>query len=528
MEPGISKRYFAAALTLIVVAAALRLTYLAWFCQLDLAPDEAYYWGWSRHLDWSYQSKGPLVAWLIRISCEVFGDTMLAVRLPAVLCGSLLLVGLYALTVEIYRSDKLALAIVALALTLPVVAAGSTLMTIDAPFTCAWMWALVFGYLAVFRRGGWAWPVTGVCVLVGVLAKHTMVLWIPSFVIFLFTTPTLRTLLKRPGFWIMAGIGALGGVPMIAWNAGHGWVTLKHTQSHVGLDNDVLIHWLGPLNFLGAQFAVLLGFWFIAWARAVWFHRPMRETQPELRFLWWMSVPTFAFFGLFAVKNGGGEANWPLAGYLSGMVLVAGWMAGELSHPRPWRRHLCKASTAGFAGLGLLLTLLLHEPIRLQPVLLRLTGPASEQHPLPIRRIDPTSRLRGWRFLAAEVDSVRTDLKARGIEPVLAAERWTQAAELGFYCAGHPVTFCLGLRLGDRDSQYDLWRPNPGADAADFHGQTFVLVGMDLCRLRAAFESFEPARSLQYQENGCLIAEWTIVIAHGFRGWGSLDATKTD
>src|SRR6202008_1018912 len=97
---------------LIAGSAALHLAYL-YRCPLDLAPDEAHYWDWSRHLDWSYYSKGPGVAWLIRLSCELFatlslrltGTEMLAVRLPAVVCGSLLLISLYVLTVQVFRRD---------------------------------------------------------------------------------------------------------------------------------------------------------------------------------------------------------------------------------------------------------------------------------------------------------------------------------------------------------------------------------------------------------------------------------------
>src|SRR5262245_57768479 len=108
MEPGVSNRYRYAAFMLVVAVTVLRLVCLANFCPLDLAPDEAYYWDWSRRLDWSYHSKGPLVAWLIRLSCEALGNTVFAVRLPAVLCGSLLLAGLYVLLVQVHRSDKLA------------------------------------------------------------------------------------------------------------------------------------------------------------------------------------------------------------------------------------------------------------------------------------------------------------------------------------------------------------------------------------------------------------------------------------
>src|SRR5262249_49012940 len=130
------------AVLLILLTALARFFYLLHDCPLDLAPDEAHYWDWSRHLDWSYYSKGPLVAWLIRASCELLGGgsqpwsgrEMLAVRAPAVLCGSLLLLGIYVLTVQVYRSDRLALAVVLIALTMPIIAAGSSLMTIDAPY----------------------------------------------------------------------------------------------------------------------------------------------------------------------------------------------------------------------------------------------------------------------------------------------------------------------------------------------------------------------------------------------------------
>src|SRR5436305_10883279 len=101
-------KYRLAAAALIVSAAGLRIFYLAHDCPLGLAPDEAHYWDWSRHLDWSYYSKGPLVALLIRGSCAFFGplsesltgNLAFAIRLPAIACGILLLTSLYVLTVQ--------------------------------------------------------------------------------------------------------------------------------------------------------------------------------------------------------------------------------------------------------------------------------------------------------------------------------------------------------------------------------------------------------------------------------------------
>src|SRR6476469_5270700 len=98
--PSLRGREGLVAALVILTSAALSLAYIWVRCPLDLAPDEAHYWEWSRQLDWSYYSKGPLVAWIIRGSCELIGpwseahtgSLMFAVRLPAVICGTLLLV----------------------------------------------------------------------------------------------------------------------------------------------------------------------------------------------------------------------------------------------------------------------------------------------------------------------------------------------------------------------------------------------------------------------------------------------------
>lgn len=509
-----------AAFLLIATIAAIRLIYLARDCPLELSPDEAHYWDWSRQLDWSYLSKGPLVAWLIRASCACLGDTMLAVRLPAVLCGGLLLAGLYVLTERTYCSDRLALGVIALAATLPIIAAGGELMTIDAPFTCAWMWALVFARRAVFAPVWWAWWAAGTCVMLGMLAKHTMILFAPSLALFLLTTPAARAILARPGFWIMAALGALGGAPILAWNATHGWATLKHAGMHAGLEEKFAPHWLGPLAYLGTQFGVLLGVWFVVWARAMWAHRPGSEPRPELRFLWWMSAPAFVFFGLFSIANGGGEANWPVAAYLSGMVLAAGWLRESWRRgAKTFRRTAVTAAAFGVA-LGLALILVMHAPLHVQPILLSIAAPADPAQAVRITRIDPTARLRGWRHLAAEVDRARAELCLRGIEPVLAAERWTQASELNFYCADRPRFHCLGLFLGDHATQFDLWRPNPIADPAPFRGKTFLIVGFGLERLDCAFDRLESLPAIDYRENGRTVATWSIAIGHGYRGAG--------
>jgi hypothetical protein len=516
------------AAALILGSAAFHVGHLTLDCPLDLAPDEAHYWDWSRHLDWSYYSKGPLVAWLIRLGClaagglsrALVGTDMLAVRLPAVACGSLLLAGLYVLTTQVYRREGLACAVVGLALTMPLVAAGSTLMTIDSPYTCCWAWALVLGHRAVFRRSAWAWPAAGLLVGLGILAKYTMVLWVPSLGLFLLTTPDYRRLLLRPGPWVLGGVGALCCVPILLWNVAHDWVSVRHVGGLAGVSEDSAgVCWLGPLAFVGTQMALLLVVWFLAWVRAMAACAPWKGGRAEVRYLWWMSAVMFAVFFLFGLKTGGGEPNWPVTAYLSGMVLTAGWLRERLAAGPGWDRRLLRWGTLGGCGVGLALLAVLYGQPLVLPLLARVAGPPTPGNRQPLRRLDPTCRLRGWHALAAEVDRQCERLRREGVDPVLAASAWNEPGELGFYCAGQPVVYCLGAALGERHSQYDFWRPNPVADAGQFVGRTFVFVGAVAPALRTAFAEVSAPRVVTYREGGEPVAEWTVTVCRGFRGF---------
>src|SRR4051812_14024375 len=82
--PATSWSYGAATVVLIAGVLLARLIYLIWLTPWQLLGDEAYYWQQARHLDWCYNEKGPLLAWMIAACCRVFGDTTWAVRLPMV------------------------------------------------------------------------------------------------------------------------------------------------------------------------------------------------------------------------------------------------------------------------------------------------------------------------------------------------------------------------------------------------------------------------------------------------------------
>ncbi|HEY7088762.1 MAG TPA: glycosyltransferase family 39 protein, partial [Tepidisphaeraceae bacterium] len=162
-------------------------------CPIDLAGDEAQYWDWSRNLDWSYYSKGPLVAYLIRASCSIFGETMPAVRYPALVIGAATSLVIYLLTRKLFGSDRLALGATLLFHIVPMFIAGSVLMTIDPPMFLCWALATYFASFAIFDGKRWMWWLVGVAIGVGFLAKYATFLWFLGLFGFLLLSPSPGT-----------------------------------------------------------------------------------------------------------------------------------------------------------------------------------------------------------------------------------------------------------------------------------------------------------------------------------------------
>jgi hypothetical protein len=229
----------------------------------------------------------------------------------------------------------------------------------------------------------------------------------------------------------------------------------------------------------------------------------------------------FLWFGAFSFKTGGGELNWPVTAYLSGLVLAAGWLARQLDSPLGWYRRVAQVNL-GFACIGgLLLIVFMHESDLAYPLLKQLVGPPTEARPAPMRRLDPTCRLRGWRTLAAEVDRIRAELREDDeAEPVLAGCTWNVPGELGLYCNGQPRVFCFGRATGERHSQYDLW-PNLFDKPDHFKGRTFIVVGGLTPEIRTAFASVE-SREVRHYESGELTGTWFVSVCRGFKGFSQL------
>src|SRR6267142_4742240 len=131
------------------IAAGVDLKWLRWGCifvgiffisrliyiasgRIELSEDEAYQWLWSKHLALSYYSKPPLIAYLQFLGTSLWGDTEFGIRFFSPVLAALLSIPLLKFMARQGYARAGFWLIVILGAT-PMMALGSTLLTVDAP-----------------------------------------------------------------------------------------------------------------------------------------------------------------------------------------------------------------------------------------------------------------------------------------------------------------------------------------------------------------------------------------------------------
>jgi len=422
---------------------------------IDITVDEAYYWDWSRRLDFGYYSKPPMIAWLIRLSTTFLGSSVLGVRLPAALLSTLCGCFLFGLTRRMFGAKVGFWTIVLAALT-PAAAAAGLLMTIDAPLLAAWSGALLcfWGLLeSKSRRPLWAGGLF-LALGLGVLTKQTMFGFFPLAIIYLLSGSDRREFC-RPTLYVVALAAVACFLPVLWWNSQHGWVTWEHTVSHFGESAaPSLLRRLSLCGeFLGAQLVVLSPLLFVLVAAAfLGATRSFRRLERRERFLLCFSAVPLAGVLLLSCKQRV-EANWPAPFYLAALPLAVAWISGRTSFQKnPGRSRFVLPAAV---GSGLLWT----AGAYLLPLLLSLSGLAGS-------KIDPLGRFRGWQELAQTVDAVR-DETANADNTLLVVTAGRDATSyLAFHLPDQPQVFHY-RKAPVIEHQYDVWGGPQGVQGRD-------------------------------------------------------------
>jgi 4-amino-4-deoxy-L-arabinose transferase-like glycosyltransferase len=470
----------------LVVVTAARL----WYLQqgyLELAPDEAHYWEWSRRLDWSYYSKGPLVAYLIALSTALGGSTEFFVRLPAVLLSVGTTVCVFGLVKDLFGDVRLALVTAVLLHIVPLFAAGALLMTIDPPLAFFWTLLLWLVCRAMLGTRAVYWYAAGIALAGGLLSKYAMAYLVVSLGLFLATSPHYRVWLRRKEPYLMLAIGLAGFSPVIIWNLHHDAVSLKHVMGQAEVQRGVTLHLSLETfaEFLGSQalaLSPLLFCWMlIAMVMSLW--EGLRQRDDRWLFLFWGWAPTFSLMLALSLRQKV-QANWAAPAYITALMATAAYVAHRWrAVPQGVLTHLRPVGAGLMIILALGMTMALHDPT----LFVRLGVQPSA---------DPLARLKGWRALARAVETLAAQMPR---VPFLLSDRYQISSELAFYVTGQPHTY--NVNLGRRLNQYDLWDGLPtlaGHDAIYIQPESAELPQA----LRAAFQTCDEGRPVIIEELG--------------------------
>ncbi len=102
---------------------------------LQLYPDEAQYWLWSRHLELGYFTKPPLIAWIIRLT-TLGGDAESLVRLSSPLLHAAAGLFLYGAARRLYDSRTALFSLLVYTL-MPAVQLGAFVVSTDTPLVAS-------------------------------------------------------------------------------------------------------------------------------------------------------------------------------------------------------------------------------------------------------------------------------------------------------------------------------------------------------------------------------------------------------
>lgn len=389
-SPTIQDRQWALGLgVLIVVFSCWRIGF-AWSQNLGLFYDEAYYWHWAQDLAWGYYSKPPMVAWVIALTGQLWGDaTPLAVKSGAMLLHPLTAFGLFALGRKLLNA-RAGFWAGALYFSAPGLAMSNVVISTDVPLLLFWTWGMVFAIRALQGGKLQDWLLVGMCGGLGLLSKYTMVVFALGM-LWVLSLPPHRHWLAKWQPYAAATLAFALWLPNLWWNYQQDFPTMRHTVEIAELDGELFYptRWL---EFVGAQFAVFGPVTFALFLLAV-----SRVGARQLNDAWSFAfaLPMLLLISGFALLSHA-HANWAVPAITAVCLLVATQLV------RQGRHKLLSYAIVANVFLG---ALSYHLP--------KIWTLATQQE--PPYKIDLAWRSRGWDKVGSAIRDLRGEHPQAGL-----------------------------------------------------------------------------------------------------------------
>lgn len=273
----------------------------------ELLDDEAYYWVYSRFIDWGYYDHPPAIAFLIKWGYALH-QSELGLRLFIVLMSTATIFMIDRLLDK--KDDNL---FYVLSLSILFLQIGGLIAVPDIPLL--FFIALYFNVLKQFLLK----PTTFVAIILGLVMALMLYSKYHGILIIFFTILARPQLLTRFHTWTAAGITAILFFPHILWQFTHGMPSVNYhlfeRNASVYKPNFTIEYILGQIALAGP----LIG-WLVLYAA---FRKKAQD--PFTKILYWTTWGVFFVFLLSTLK-GRTEANWTIPAYVGLIILAHQWL----------------------------------------------------------------------------------------------------------------------------------------------------------------------------------------------------------
>jgi hypothetical protein len=458
---------------------------------LPVAPQEAYYWNYSRHPALSYFDHPPLAAYMIKLT-TLFGDSNFSIHLAAIMLSVLLSLAVYRLATMLFDSTVAFWSVVCINLTF-IYALGSLIITPDVPMLLFWVLFMIACYRAATDGGyGW-WLLLGIFAGAGFLGKYTMGFALLGATIFFLSSRNRIRLFATAGPYVALIAAFFVVLPVLYWNYQNGWVSfLFQSSRRVGEMTE-----FRPDFFFGFL-ATVIGIYGIVpipllFSGAV---NSLRETfgrrNQAHTLLLSFSLPLMIFLVPIATRSWV-KMNWTAPAFIGFFVASAAY----------WRRY--SGSRTGVRFWGKFSVIFLTVSFVAVHIVFVLPGLFYGQGDYSV----------GWKELASRIDSIKMELP----EPYfICGYEYKTASLLAFHLDGRPETVSNNV-VGRKGLQYDFW-----CDPDTLIGYNAIFVYDDRNvfkkpeRLSTLFESVAPAETMTIKKGGKMITDFHIFRCFGYKG----------
>jgi hypothetical protein len=248
--------------------------------------DELYFIACGNHLSFGYVDHAPLVPWIARLATVLFGDSLVGLRVFALLAGALTIL-LTGWLVHRIGGGRFAQLLACLAvLVAPVFLRTGNMLCIPAFEPVFWLGCSIVLLRIVREDNPRLWPWVGLIAGAGLLNKHSMLFFGFGLGVAMLATP-LRRHLRTPWPWVGAAVALFLFSPNLVWQVLHDWPTAGFLRDL----NENVMAGVSKIQFVAGQFLYLnpFGAFVWIWGLVFLFSRPGRP----FRVLGWIWVSIF-------------------------------------------------------------------------------------------------------------------------------------------------------------------------------------------------------------------------------------------